>query len=190
MSHNRGESVLSSPPAAPIRLLDLSLIVEGAVAVLETLVEGGTPRVASKSDWEPIGDVDGDGVIESPAIAYPEVACPLGVFYPYPANGDGSTAFAGFSGEGVEPVDGQSIFVDMNRNGVWDFRETPTGAWRRLGLLGPRDTLTQARYIQCVTGAAQRLRAEGFFTAATAERYVRDARTRDLTPSAQNGGSP
>lgn len=190
MSHNGGESVLTSPPPAPTRLLDVSLIVGGAVDMLEGLVEGRAPRTPSKSDWEAIGDVDGDGVIESPAIAYPEVACPLGVFYPYPANGDGSTAFAGFTGEGVEPVDGQSIFVDMNRNGVWDFRETPTGAWRRLGLLGPRDTLTRARYVQCVTGAAQRLRADGFFTAATAERYVRDARTQDLTPSAQNGGSP
>ncbi len=110
------------------------------------------------------------------------------MFYPYPTHGDGSTAFAGFTGEGVEPLDGQSIFVDMNRNGVWDFRETPTEAWQRLGLLGRREALTRARYVRCVTDAVERLRADGLFTATTAERYVREARTQDLTPAAQTGG--
>jgi hypothetical protein len=189
MSHNGGESLLADDHAGPIRMLDLSLIIGGAIDMVDALVEGRAAPVPSKSDWEPIGDVDQDGVIEHPAIAYPEVACPLGVFYPYPQNGEGATAFAEFTGQGLEPLDGQSLFVDMNRNGVWDVRETPTAAWRRLGLLGTRDTLTRARYVQCVTDAAQRLRDDGLFSATTAERYVRDARIRDLAPAAQEGSA-
>jgi hypothetical protein len=188
MSHNGGAAV--SMPQAPIRLLDISLIIGGAVDALDALAGSGPPPAASKSDWAPIGDADGDGAIEHPAIAYPEVACPLGVFYPYPGHGDGSTAFAGFTGTGLEPLDGRSMFVDMNRNGVWDFRETPTEAWRRLGLIGPRDMLASDRYVACVTEAAEDLRADGLFSATTAARYVREARTRDVAPAAQNGGRP
>jgi hypothetical protein len=177
MSSNRGNG--------PVRVLDVSLVMDGAIDMLDAMVEGRSAPTPSKSDWDVIGDADRDGVIEHPAIAYPEVACPLGVFYPYPRNGSGSTAFAGFTGNGLEPLDADSVYVDMNRNGVWDFRETPAAAWRRLGLLGARDELTRERYVQCVTNAAQKLRDDGFFSSATVERYVREARTRDISPAAQ-----
>jgi hypothetical protein len=85
----------------------------------------------------------------------------------------------------VEPLDQQQLFVDMNRNGIWDFRETPTAAWRRLGLLGPTEELTRERYVRCITDAAESLRDDGFFSAATAERYVREAGLQDLSPAAQ-----
>jgi hypothetical protein len=107
------------------------------------------------------------------------------VFYPYPRNGAGSTAFAGFTGEGVEPLDADTVFVDMNRNGVWDFRETPTAAWRRLGLLGPKEELTRERYTRCITAAAEQLGNDGFFSSTTVARYVAEARTRDRAPAAQ-----
>jgi hypothetical protein len=122
-------------------------------------------------------------VIDHAAISYPEVACPLGVFYPYPQNGSGTTAFAAFTGEGVEPLDEQSVFVDMNRNGVWDFRETPTLAWRRLGLIGPKEELTRERFVRCIRDAAARLRDDGFFSEVTASRYVRQAQTQSLDPA-------
>jgi hypothetical protein len=69
----------------------------------------------------------------------------------------------------------------MNRNGVWDYRETPTQAWRRLGLLGRTETLTRDKYVSCVRSAAETLRAGGFFSTATANDYVERARTAELT---------
>jgi hypothetical protein len=187
MSHNGGESLPPDNRSGRIRLLDVSLVMDGAIDMLDALVEGRSAPTPSRSDWTAIGDADHDGVIENAAIAYPEVACPLGVFHPYPRNGEGATAFAGFTGQGVEPLDQQQLFVDMNRNGIWDFRETPTAAWRRLGLLGPTEELTRERYVRCITDAAESLRDDGFFSAATAERYVREARTQDLSPAAQGG---
>ena len=89
----------------------------------------------------------------------------------------GTTAFAAFTGEGIEPLDGRKVFVDMNRNGVWDYRETPTAAWRRLGLLRPNETLTREKYVACVRTAAEQLRKDGFFSAQTAAGYVERATT-------------
>jgi hypothetical protein len=74
--------------------------------------------------------------------------------------------------------------MDMNRNGVWDYRETPTQAWRRLGLLQKHETLTREKYVACVTSAADRLRQDGFFSAKTAAWYADLARTTDLQPKA------
>jgi len=182
MSHNGGEGLGPDNRSGDIHVLDVSLVMGGAIDILDALVEGKSSPVASKSDWPRIGDADGDGEVESPAIEYPEVACPLGVFYPYPQNGDGSTAFAAFTGRGLEPLDGQRIFVDMNRNGVFDFRETPSAAWRRLGLLAPGEELTRERYVQCITSAAERLRVDGFFSPETVTRYSQQARTQSLMP--------
>ncbi len=183
MSHNGGEGLPPDNRLGKVLVLDVSLIVGGAIDTLDVLVEEtGTPP-QSKSDWHVIGDIDGDGTIDHPAISYPEVACPLGVFYPYPQSGAGTTAFAAFTGDGLEPLDKSNMFVDMNRNGIWDFRETPSQAWQRLGLLEPGETLTQDRYVRCVEAAATTLRDEGFFTTETAMRYVAEARARSLDPA-------
>jgi hypothetical protein len=184
MSHNGGEGLPPDNRLGKALVLDVSLVIDGAIDMLDDLVEGREEPVPSKSDWRDIGDTDGDGVVDHAAIAYPEVACPLGVFYPYPQNGSGTTAFAAFTGEGPEPLDEQDVFVDMNRNGVWDLRETPTEAWRRLGLIGPRDELTRDRYVRCIRDAAGSLRDDGFFSEVTASRYVRQAETQGLDPAA------
>jgi len=76
----------------------------------------------------------------------------------------------------------RSANVDMNRNGVWDRRETPTEAWHRLGLLPKNEALTRATYVACVQRAAERLRAEGFFADGTAAWYVEQAKATDLQP--------
>lgn len=183
MSHNGGEGLPPDNRLGKVLVLDVSLVMGGAIDKLDAIVEGTSVPLASKSDWDVIGDVDNDGVIDNPAIIYPEVACPLGVFYPYPQSGAGTTAFAAFTGEGLEPLDESNIFVDMNRNGIWDFRETPSAAWRRLGLLEPGEDLTHARYIECIEAATGTLEDEGFFTAATAARYVDLARAQSLEPS-------
>jgi hypothetical protein len=113
----------------------------------------------------------------------PEIACPLGVYYGYPGSTAGATAFAAFTGTGIEPLDGNDVFVDMNRNGVWDYRETPTQAWHRLGLLRGTETLTREKYVSCVTAAANKLRSEGFFSDKTAAAYAQQAQTAELQPS-------
>lgn len=184
MSHNGGEGLPADNRSGKALVLDVSLVLDGMIDKLDAMVEGTAQPLASKSDWDLLGDVDKDGVIENPAISYPEVACPLGVFYPYPQSGSGTTAFAAFTGEGMEPLDESDMFVDMNRNGIWDFRETPSAAWQRLGLLKPGENLTHDSYVQCVESAANTLRDEGFFTAATAQRYVDAARSQSLDPSA------
>ncbi|MDH3533080.1 MAG: hypothetical protein OEO82_09125 [Gammaproteobacteria bacterium] len=184
MSHDGGEGLPPDNRLGKVRVLDVSLIIGGAIDKLDALVQGTSVPLASKSDWDQIGDVDADGGIDNPAIIYPEVACPLGVFYPYPQSGSYRTAYAAFTGDGVEPLDEARVFVDMNRNGVWDFRETPTQAWQRLGLLQPGEKLTHPRYVACVEDAVKVMQDEGFFTATTAARYVNEARAQSLDPKA------
>jgi hypothetical protein len=110
------------------------------------------------------------------------VACPLGVYFPYPNDGEGNTSFAAFTGTGLEPRDQKNAFIDMNRNGIWDRRESVPEAWRRLGLLKPGQAFTREVYVACVTAAANRLQQEGFFSAATARRYGELARQADIEP--------
>ena len=120
----------------------------------------------------------GDGAY--PALSLPEIACPLGVYYNYPETVSGTTAFAAFTGKGIEPLNSKNVWVDMNRNGVWDYRETPTQAWRRLGLLKPTETLTQDKYVACVQSAADALHKEGFVSDKTVAGYVAAAKTAEL----------
>jgi hypothetical protein len=175
ISHSGGEN-LPDGTRGPLEILDLSKMMDRFVDLLDAWVENRVPPPPTRSDWAELGDADRDGVIEHPAIAFPEVACPLGVYYSYPESTSGTTAFAAFTGQGLEPLDAKNVFVDMNRNGVWDYRETPTAAWRRLGLLQPNETLTNDRYVACVQRAAGRLRTDGFFSDKTAATYVERAK--------------
>ena len=101
------------------------------------------------------GNANTDGTIKYPALAYPEIACPLGVYYPSPVSTAITTAFAPFSGTGIEPLDRNKQFIDMNHDGVWDFVETPTAAWQRLGLLQKNESLQLEKYISKVVQAAR-----------------------------------
>ena len=181
ISHSGGETT-SDGRRGPLENLDLSKMMERFVDLLDAWVEKGVAPPPTRSDWPELGDADRDGAIEHPALAFPEVACPLGVYYSYPESTSGTTAFAAFTGEGLEPLDAKKVFVDMNRNGVWDYRETPTEAWRRLGLLQKSETLTRERYAACVQRAAAQLRSDGFFSEKTAASYVERAATTDLQP--------
>ena len=181
ISHSNGAN-LPNGRNGKIRILDVSLLMDGIIDMLDDLVEGRDVP-PSRSDWEKIGDKDKDGVIENPAISMPDITCPLGVYYPYPEAGS-TTAYASFNGDGVEPLDAQDHFVDMNRNGIWDYRETPTQAWRRLGLIGEREELTQERYVNCIKDVAEKLANEGFFSDETVNRYIENAKQQDLSPSA------
>jgi hypothetical protein len=171
ISHSGGETL---PDARLADNLDLSKMMERFVDLLDAWVDKGVAPPPSRSDWPELGF--------GPALAFPEVACPLGVYHPYPTTTSGATAFAAFTGKGLEPLDQNKVFVDMNRNGVWDLRETPTQAWRRLGLLAQDESLTRDKYIACVTSAAEQLRRDGFFSDATARAYAEAAKTADIEP--------
>ena len=166
--------------------LDLSKAMDRLIDMLDAWADQGTAPPPTHSDWAELGDVNRDGAIEYPALAFPEIACPLGVYFSYPESTSGTTSFAAFTGEGLEPLDGRKAFVDMNRNGVWDLRETTAQAWRRLGLLQKGEDLTRDKYVACVQRAAQQLRTEGFFSDKTAASYGEQAKTADLRPQGKD----
>jgi len=181
ISHSGGEN-LPDGRRGDIEILDLSRMMDRFIDILDAWVEKGTDPPASRSDDPATGDADRDGVVENPALAFPEIACPLGVYFSYPESTSATTSFAAFTGAGIEPLDRKMVFVDMNRNGVWDYRETPTQAWRRLGLLQRNEELTRDKYVACVQNAAERLRKDGFFSERTAAEYIQRAKAADLQP--------
>lgn len=182
ISHSGGEN-LPTGKRGDIEILDLSRAMDRFIDILDAWVDKGSDPPVSHSDDPATGDVNGDGVVDNAALAFPEVACPLGVYFPYPESTSATTSFAAFTGRGqLEPLDGRKVFVDMNRNGVWDYRETPTQAWRRMGLLRHDQELTRERYVACVEQAAAKLRDDGFFTSKTAADYIERAKTADLQP--------
>ncbi len=147
ISHMGGE-YLEDGRDGDVTILDLSSVIDALIDVLDNWVEKDIAPSPSKSDWLELGDVDADGVIENEAIALPDVACPLGLYYPYPPsrgeNGVGWTGFASFDGQSLEPLDGRGVFVDMNLNRYLDHRESVDQAWHRLGLLTPGEKFSRS----------------------------------------------
>lgn len=163
--------------------LNLVLLYDNFIDILDAWVVNGTPPPPSRSDWAELGDRDGDGVIENAAISFPEVVCPLGVFHQNNVGSGGSTRLAFFTGDQeLEPLSDNGVFVDMNRNGVWDVRENPTQAWRRLGLLKQHEVLTLEKYGVCVYDSAQKLRREGLFSQRIARWYTENVKKVNLNP--------
>ena len=196
ISHSGGE-YLPEGKQGDIEILDMSRIMDGLIDLLDNWVENGVAPPPSKSAWAELGDLDQDGVVEHGPVSLPEVACPLGVYHIFPSSrgtgGQGTTGFVPFSGEGLEPEDGRGNvsagptvvnvvhnFVDMNRNGYRDFRETVTQAWVRVGLLEPNERFDRERYRACVRGAVNQLKGEGFITSPVADFYLNQSATMPL----------
>jgi hypothetical protein len=179
----RGISHAGSGPG-----FDISPMWGQLFAMLDAWADKGVAPPPSHSDWAEIGDRDHDGNIENAALAFPQVACPLGVYYTTTVTGT-TIAFAPFTGQGIEPLNTEKVFVDMNRNGVWDFRETPQQAWVRLGLLKRGEPLTREKYVACVQSAVDALKKDGFFSERTAADYVEKAKTADLQPKETSGSA-
>ncbi|HUK40615.1 MAG TPA: alpha/beta hydrolase domain-containing protein [Candidatus Acidoferrales bacterium] len=161
--------------------LDLSGLYDALIDRLDAWVEKDVAPTPTKSDLKELRPANGNGTNNDAAVALPEVACPLGVYYIFPPQldpgrrGGQETSFAVFDGTNLEPLDGRGVFVDMNRNGVRDKRETATQAWQRLGLLKAGQKLTQAVYVNCVKAAAAKLRKEGLLPNKVGEFYVERA---------------
>jgi hypothetical protein len=179
ISHSGGES-LPDGRRGDVQIWDMSRLMDRFIDMMDAWVDKGVSPPPTRSDWTVLGDVNGDGTIENSAVAVPDIACPLGVYFPFPNSTAGSTSFAPFTGKGLEPLDGNNVFVDMNRNGLWDFRETPTQAWQRLGLLKKGESLTSSAYVACVQATAEQLRKDGFFSDKTVAEYVERAKKADL----------
>jgi len=160
-------------------ILDLSRLIDALIDVLDDWVARGIVPPPTRSDWEVLGDLDGDGVNDNPAVALPEIACPLGVYHPYPpSRGEGGvnwTGFAPFDGGGPEPLDGRGIFVDMNLNRYPDGRESLQQAWQRLGLLNLGQPFTRRKYEDCVELVTEKLARDRFLTQSMVQRYRREA---------------
>jgi hypothetical protein len=157
-------------------------LMDGYMDLLDAWVDKKVPPPPTRSDWPPLGDSNGDGVIDRGAITLPQVACPLGVYH-LTAPGAGSIAIAEFTGKGMEPLlpgAGNQAFVDMNQNNVWDERETISGAWSRMGLLKRGEPMTRERYVRCVQTATDGLRKERFISEKNATAFVAGARKADL----------
>ncbi|HLH24271.1 MAG TPA: hypothetical protein VK066_17250 [Chloroflexota bacterium] len=141
------------------------------IDALDAWVDRGVAPAPSKSDAPGY----------EPALALPEVACPLGVYYAGPPQfpgppGTQRTAFAAFDGASPEPVDSVlRQLVDMNGNGVADTRETVEAAWRRLGLLRPDETFDGQVYAACLADAARDLVQQGLLPPDTTAWYAREA---------------
>jgi len=185
VSHRSGErGYLEDGWDGDVTILDLSRIIDALIDVLDDWVEKDIAPPPSKSDWFELGDLDGDGVIENEAIALPEVACPLGLYHPYPpGRGESGVVwadFAPFDGQSLEPLDGRGVFVDMNLNRYLDHRESVDQAWHRLGLLKPGEKFSRSKYQACVEAAVDKLKREKLITERVAARYVQQASEADF----------
>jgi hypothetical protein len=177
VSHS-GDEELETNKNRDVQIVHLSRVMDGLVDILDNWVERGVEPPATKSDDPAVSD--------NPAIGLPDTACPLGQYYPFPAlrgNNSGSagvTSFQAYDGAGLEPLDGQLMYVDMNRNGRRDSRETITQAWRRLGLLGEHESFGRAKYVACVQDATAKLRKENLLTDEVVRLYVEEAGKTEL----------
>ncbi len=162
----------------------------------------------TRSDAYDLGDEDGDGQIENPAVALPEIACPTGVYYEFPegVRGPGRTGFAsylrkrqpavnadteslppGFDEEWLEPLDSRGYLVDMNKNHVRDTRDSITEAWQRraregkkYGVLGPEEVLAHVRYVSCVARVASEFLEQNLLSESAVLDYIRKAINSDV----------
>ncbi|MEE2840469.1 MAG: alpha/beta hydrolase domain-containing protein [Acidobacteriota bacterium] len=170
-----GDEYLEEGKRNDVTTVRLSRLIDGLIDLLDNWVEKGVSPPATQSALLELGDADGDGINENKAIALPETACPLGVYYPYPpgmgAGGVSWTAFAPFDGRSLEPQDGREVFVDMNLNRYLDHRESVQQAWNRLGLLKGDEKFNRESYRACVDSVVARLKGMGFLTEQAAALY-------------------
>lgn len=180
--HNGGD--YGTRPGSDVVPLYLGHLMDAQMDILEDWVEKGIEPPPNRSDWPDLGDVDGDGFVDFEAIGLPEVACPLGIYFPYPPSrgwrGALSTGFAPFDESLLEPLDGRGIHVDMNRNGSVDMRESVRQAWRRLGLLKPGEKFSRGKYVNCVSTVVSKLRSEKFLTERGSTQYLEQAAQKEL----------
>jgi hypothetical protein len=165
--------------------LDLGGVFDALIDRLDEWVEKNVAPTASKANAPDLADKN--GAAANTAVALPEIACPLGVYFAYPPQvdpgrrGGQETGFAAFDGANLEPLDGRGTLVDMNGNGTRDKREKVAQAWQRLGLLKAGQKMSVGGYQNCVKDAAGKLVKQGLLPAKVGEYYVeKAAKTRSV----------
>jgi hypothetical protein len=194
ISHEGGEDFADGHnEAGNIVIIDMSRLMDGFIDLLDNWVEHGVAPPPTRSNWMELGDANHDGINENPAIKMPEIDCPTGVYYINPAGPGGAqsvTGFMPFSGKGLEPIDRRGMvensgsddnhfynYVDMNHNGIRDFTETMTEAWRRIGYLKPNEKFNRERYSVCVKNSVNKLVVDKFFKTKTGDMYKEQVKT-------------
>jgi hypothetical protein len=191
ISHSGGEEYENGVSRdGKVQIIDMSRLMDGFIDLLDNWVEKGVAPPPTRSNWMELGDADKDGVNENPAIQMPEISCPTGVYAIFAdGSSQGSTSFAPFTGKGLEPIDKRGMvesdgddnhfynFTDMNHNGIRDFVETMTEAWRRIGYLKPNEKFNRERYSVCVKQSVGKLVADKFFKPKTGDMYNTQAKT-------------
>jgi hypothetical protein len=146
--------------------IDLGGFMATAMAMLDRWVEQGIEPPGSRADAHGY----------SPAIALPEVACPLGIYFSgaegIPGNpGAMRTTFMPFDGGGPVPTipdSGEPVAAGVRRESVEE-------AWRRLELIAVDERFEPARYRARLTEAAANMVAEGWLSGEGAIWYAREA---------------
>ncbi len=97
-SHSGGESMPDSMQRGDLQNIDVSKVMDRFIDMLDAWVDKGNDAAADalgrsrarrRTDGAP-----------APALALPEIACPLGVYYNYPETVSGATAFAAVHRQG------------------------------------------------------------------------------------------
>ena len=107
-----------SRPDLVSQTLDLGGIFDALIDRLDEWVEKNKAPTSSKMDAVKVTAQTGKNDEPPAAIALPEVACPLGVYFAYPPEvdpgrrGGQETAFAVFDGSNLEPLDGLGNYVE------------------------------------------------------------------------------
>lgn len=93
----------------------------------------------------------------------------------------------GYREEWLEPVDRHGYLVDLTGSHSRMTRPTIAQIWHlryrrgeKTGILHPYEKLTRARYVECVTGVAAKLQADGVLTPEAARWYGEKAKTDDI----------
>ncbi len=81
VSHNGGDD-LPDQKRGNVDILPLWRLMNGFIDMLDAGVDRGIAPPPSRSDWAMPGDVTRDGINQNGALELPEVACPLGIYYP------------------------------------------------------------------------------------------------------------
>jgi len=175
--------------------LDLSGVFDALIDVLDLWVDQGVEPPPTKTDPHK-SDPSSPKAGETTSIRLPEIACPTGIYYEFPAGARrvGVTGFqaylddfpptprtdpSDFDEELLEPMDRRGYPVDMNHNGIRDRRETLTEAWKRrrkegkkYGTLEEDESFTHAHYVTCVTAVARELFEERLLSRSAMLDYI------------------
>jgi hypothetical protein len=165
-----GVSHIANSTGSPAHTLDMGSLIQAAIPVLQDwVVRGVQPPPA-------VTGAPGD-TSTADQVRLPELACPTGLRYPWPAPSGSSqqTGYVPFDGTTDEVVNSQGALVDVNGDGVRDALPSLARQWQRLGLVRGNEQVTRSVFVSCVRRAVTSLVRDRLLTPAAAATYVQRA---------------